>query len=102
MRSHEKAGSDLQQTHRSESNDGVTVAASPTPEPKNVLYKEFCRQLHFLLKSAGEMKPKEIGDALSLVQSQVTNWLNRAEQDGRIRRTSKKPAKFRLQEPPLL
>ena len=100
--SHEETGNDPQQTPRSESNDGVTAATSLTPEPKNVLYKEFCRQLHFLLKSAGEMKPKEIQDALGLVQSQVANWLDQARQDGRIQQTSKRPAKFGLPGPSLL
>lgn len=100
--SHKRAGNDLQQTHRFISNNGVTASTSSTQDPKDVLYQAFCHQLHSLLKSAGEMKTKEIGDALSLVRSQVTDWLNRAEQDGQIRRTSKKPAKFRLQESSLL
>ncbi len=62
---------------------------------KGSLYAEFCRQLQSHLGSRA-MKPKEIGSALDLVPSQVEKWLSQAEQDGRIRRISKKPAKFAL------
>ena len=96
--SHGRLRNNWHQTHRSEPNDGAKVVPGFGPESKNVLYKEFCRQLQFILKSAGEMKPKEIGSALDLVQSQVTSWLTRAEQDGYIRQTSKKPVKFELLE----
>ena len=92
---------DPQQTHRSRSNDGVAATTSPAPEPKDILYKAFCQQLHSLLKSAGELKSKEIGDAFGLVQSQATGWLIRAAQDRYIEQASKRPIKFRL-PPPLL
>ena len=62
---------------------------------KNALYVEFCRQLQGHLESWA-MRPKEIENALDLVPSQVNKWLSQAEQDGRIRRISKKPAKFAL------
>ncbi len=62
---------------------------------KNALYVEFCRQLQSHLESRA-MKTKEIESALDLVPSQVKKWLSRAEQDGRIRRISKKPAEFAL------
>ena len=71
-------------------------------ESKNELYKEFCRQLRVLLDSSGEMKPKEVGDALGLVRSQTENWLNQAERDGLIRRTSKRPVKFGIRAASLL
>ena len=64
---------------------------------KNALYVEFCRQLQSHLESRA-MRPKEIESAfaLDLVPSQVKKWLSQAEQDGRIRRISKSPAKFAL------
>ncbi len=62
---------------------------------KNALYVEFCRQLRGHLESRA-MGPNEIENALDLVPSQVDKWLSQAEQDGRIRRISKKPEKFAL------
>ena len=61
----------------------------------NALYVEFCRQLQGHLESRA-MKTKEIESALDLVPSQVKKWLSQAEQDGRIQRVSKNPAKFAL------
>ena len=62
---------------------------------KNTLYAEFCRQLQSHLESRA-MRPREIESALDLVSSQVQKWLSQAEQDGLIRRTSKRPIKFAL------
>lgn len=62
---------------------------------KNALYVEFCRQLQSHLESRA-MKTKEIESALDLVPSQAKKWLSQAEQDGRIQRISKNPAKFAL------
>ena len=101
VRSHQNASKDRQQTHRSASDDRVTAPPGTVAEPKNVLYEVFCRQLHSMLKSAGELKPTEIGDVLGLVRSQATDWLKRAEKDGYIERASKRSTKFRL-PPPLL
>lgn len=82
-----EAGHDLHQTHRSASDD------------KDVLYKMFFRLLHTRLKSASELKSREIEDVLGLVRSQATAWLKRAEQDGYIERASKRSASFRLPPP---
>ena len=87
---------------RSESDGGATEEAVLDPESRRVLYSAFCAQLHTLMRSAKEMKPKEIEDSLGLVKSQVANWLEQAERDGVIRRTSSKPVKFGLWGPPLL
>ena len=95
--SRERKTNDLQQMPRSESNVRATATNSPNLEPKDAIYKEFCRQLHVLLRSTPELKPKEIGNALGLVPSQVSDWLDRAEQEDQIRQTSKRPAKFGLQ-----
>ena len=73
--------------------EDVTASAR---QPRNELYVAFCRQLKLLLNSAGEMKPKEVGDALDLVPAQAKNWLEQAEHEGLVRRTSKKPIKFAL------
>lgn len=86
----------LQQTPRSESNVRATAANNPNLEPKDAIYKEFCRQLHILMRSTPEIRPKEIGEALGLAPSQVNNWLDRAEQEEQVQKTSRKPVKFGL------
>ena len=48
------------------------------------------------------MKPKEIGEELGLVSSQVDKWLRQSEREGQIRLISKKPRKFALQNKSLL
>ena len=93
---HERRTNDLQQAPRSESNVQATATTSSVLEPRDVIYKEFCRQLHVLLRATAEMKPKEIGTALGLVPSQISNWLERAEQEEQIQKTSRKPVKFGL------
>ena len=69
------------------------AAADSGVDPKNLLYMEFCRQLRSIFGS-GEVKRKDVETALDLVPGQIGKWLKRAEQDGQIRWTSKKPAKF--------
>ena len=99
--SHEQSGNDQKQSHRSVSDNVLTATPGPIQESKDVLYTVFCQQLLSLLKSAGELKPAEIGDALNLVLNQAKDWLNRAEQDGHVELASKRPIRFRLR-PPLL
>ena len=101
VRSERHARNDSQHIHRSASDDGVTPTTGPAPDPRNVLYEAFCQQLRSLLKSAGELKPTEVGEGLGLVRSQATDWLKRAEQDGHVERASKRSTKIRL-PPPLL
>ena len=86
----------IQQAPRSEPNVRATAKTDSILEPRDALYEAFCRQLHVCLRSTREMKPKEIGGALGLTPSQVKSWLDRAEQEEQIRRTSKKPVKFGL------
>jgi len=88
-------------THHSASEEGVMPTIGATPNPRNELYRTFCQLLRALLSSSGELKPTEINERLDLVPSQVKNWLKRAEQDGYVERSSKRPIKFRL-PPPLL
>ena len=71
----------------------VDVATDSFADPKHALYVEFCRQLQGI-SGSGQMKRKDLEEALGLVPSQVSKWLERAEQDGWIQWTSKKPAKF--------
>ena len=59
------------------------------------LYTEFRRQWRSNF-GTDEMKRKDVEKALGLVPGQVKKWLERAEQDGWIRRTSKSPARFAL------
>ena len=91
-----------QQTPQSESGHSLAEASDGEPESKNELYVAFCRQLRLILNTAGEMKPKEVGDALGLVQNQTANWLDRAEREGLVRRTSKRPVKFGLADASLI
>ena len=88
----------VQQTPRSgsESNVHATATTSPAVEPKDAIYAEFCRQLEILLRSTTEMKLREVVTELDLVQSQAKEWLARAEQEERIRKTSRKPVRFGL------
>ena len=71
------------------------AAADSDADPKNLLYMEFCRQLRNIFGS-GEIQRKDVEKTLDLVPSQIRKWLERAEQDGQIRWTSKRPARFTL------
>ena len=61
----------------------------------DMLYTAFCRQL-WAIAGGEHLKRRDVEMRLGLVPSQVKKWLQRAEQDGRIQWTSKKPAKFIL------
>lgn len=74
------------------------VSGRTAANARDVLYVEFCRQWRRIL-GPGPKRLNELGEALDLVPSQLRKWLDRAEQEGRIRRTSKKPVKFALSEP---
>lgn len=95
-----EAGNDLRQTRRSTSDDNAAAVPSPALEHKDVLYKTFCQQLHTRLRSAGELKSREIEAVLGLVRSQATAWLKRAEQDGYIERASKRSRSTSFRLPP--
>ena len=69
------------------------AATDSVTDPKRALYMEFCRQLQSI-SGSGQIKRKDLGETLGLVPSQVSRWLERAEQDGWIQWISKKPAKF--------
>ena len=85
----------------SESSAGAMAQSTSQQDSKNVLYMEFRRQLQRLL-GPGDMKPKEIAEALDLVQKQVNRWLGRAEEEGLIHQTSKRPIKYELRGKALL
>ena len=68
-------------------------------EQTDLLYTEFCRQLNVIGRGC-ELKRRNVEKRLGLVPSQVRTWLNRAEEDGKIRWTSKKPATFMVSEIP--
>ena len=97
-----KGAAELRELRYSASGAGPEEVTDCAQQPRSELYAEFCRQLELLLNSAGEMKPKEVGDALGLVSTQTANWLRQAEREGLVRRTSKKPVKFGLQAAPLI
>ena len=65
----------------------------------DLLYTAFCDQLQ-VIAGGGQLKPRDVETRLGLVRSQVNEWLKRAEQDGRIQWTSKRPVKFRLSGSP--
>ena len=95
-KAHEKTNNDPEQTHRPETNYDIRAATHIVQGSSDALYASFCRELRSLLDMSGEMKTREIADALGLVKSQATTWLNQAENDGYIQRISKKPVKFGL------
>ena len=72
----------------------LTVGNTGT-NPKHPLYREFCRQWQSNFGTS-EVKRADVATVMDLVPSQVTKWLNRAEQDGWIQRTSKNPAKYAI------
>ena len=89
---------DLPTTRRAAS--AGMIAESPTrygEDRADVLYTSFCRQL-MIIAGHGELKRRDVENRLGLVPSQVRAWLDRAEDDGKIRWTSKKPAKFMVKE----
>ena len=79
---------------------GSTSATGPESDRKHSLYTEFRRQWQSNF-GPREMTRGEVEESLDLVSSQVKRWLERAEQDGWIRKTSKKPLKFALRGPQL-
>ena len=77
----------------------VRSAPNPTAAaPRDALYAEFCRQWRRTL-GPGPKRLTELQETLDLVPSQLRKWLRRAEREGTIRRTSKKPLKFAMSEP---
>ena len=79
---------------------GSTPATDLESDRKHSLYTEFRRQWQSNF-GPREMTRGEVEESLDLVSSQVKRWLERAEQDGWIRKTSKKPVKFALRGPQL-
>ena len=71
------------------------AAGNTDPNPKHALYTEFCRQWQANFGTR-EVKRGDVATVMDLVPSQVNKWLNRAEQDGWIQRTSKNPAKYAI------
>ena len=67
--------------------------ADPESDPKQSLYREFRRQWQSYF-GQHEKTRGDVEKAFGLVRSQVNKWLERAEQDGWIQKTSEKPAKF--------
>ena len=59
------------------------------------LHDEFRRRLRVLL-DIGPKRPREIEEAMDLVPGQARRWLERAEQDGEIKRRSGRPVQFVL------
>ena len=98
----QRVAAERQDLHHSVSGTKSEEVADCVRQSGNDFYVMFCRRLELLLNSAGEMKPKEVGDALGLVQSQTKNWLRQAEREGLVRQTSKKPVKFGLRTASLI
>lgn len=73
------------------------VSGQTVAEPRDALYAEFCRQWRRIL-GPGPKRLKELQETLDLVPSQLRRWLDRAEREGRIRKTSRKPVKYALNE----
>ena len=76
--------------HKGEKTDSIV-------DSKDVFYATFRNQLRTFSTTNG-IRPKDVQTKLGLVPSQVSRWLERAEQEGLIQWISKKPAKFALKE----
>ena len=74
--------------------DKPVEPTSPSVKLRDRLYADFCRLLPKI--GGDDIRPKGIEQALGLARAQVRAWLERAEQDGVIQRTSKRPAIFSL------
>ena len=75
---------------------GGEVAESASPESLK-LYRLFCKQLSlFFGKSSEQIKLLDVQNRLGLERTQVQVWLDRAEQDGLIRKTKKRPVTYEL------
>ena len=75
---------------------GGEVVESASPESLK-LYRLFCKQLSlFFGKSSGQIKLLDVQNRLGLERTQVQVWLDRAEQDGLIRKTKKRPVTYEL------
>lgn len=70
--------------------DNAVVPGADSPNP---LYAEFCRQLQDKF-AVGEVRRTDLTKSLDLVPSQIKKWLEQAESEGWLRRTSKNPAKY--------
>ncbi len=79
----------------------VAATLGSESRPAEVLYAEFCKQLHDILRMR-EMAPQEIVTALGLVPGQVRTWLERAEKEGEVSRASRRPVRFALPRKSLL
>ena len=89
------------QPNSAQQNHGIETAIERRPaEAKQPLgdnlYALFCQRLRSLLESSDALKSKEIEDALNIVPSQTTAWLNRAQKEGWILQTSARPKRFTL------
>ncbi len=64
---------------------------------KPELYSLFCKELSlFVGNSSRQIKPLDVQNRLELERNQVQAWLDRAEQDGLIRKTKKRPVTYEL------
>ena len=82
----------LTQTAKARSADKKSDSTIALQDP---LYAEFCRQLQSKF-GAGECKRQGLVNELKILPSQAKKWLERAEKDGLIKRTSINPAKYAL------
>lgn len=71
-------------------------------DSRGSMYSAFCSHLIQVLRVSGPLRPTEIADVMGLLVTQTRKWLEQAEGEGKIRRTSKSPARFDLSERSLL
>ncbi len=75
---------------RSNSKDLDTIRSF---EPKELFYNLFCQQLPIVFEGK-EIAQKDIECKFDLPANLVSKWLNRAMQEGKITRISKRPVKY--------
>ncbi len=75
----------------------MTVASLPRPveRQREVLYLP-AHGSTVVLGTAAQTDAREIEEAMGLVPGQARKWPERAEQDGEVKRVSRRPIKFAL------
>ena len=73
------------------------TAIAKLPDFPSLLYKDFCRHLT-AIANGGQLRRRDVERFFGLVPSQARKWLQRAEEDGKIRWIAKSPETFIVSE----
>ena len=79
----------------------ISEVGEPGSQETPELYVLFCKELsRFFKESSGHIKLPEVQHRLKLERKQVKVWLDRAEKDGMIKKTKKRPLTYELLHAP--